>query len=610
MLGKSQFNQLFGKMEKEKTKEVIFNGIAAAPGVANGPLFTFYQGEVEVPRYGVPPERREEEIARFEQGLMETRRQISSIRAEVEEKVGEEEASIFDAHQLVLEDRALIEDTIQEVVETGFNIEYCFQEVANRYIEAFAQIDDDYIKERVSDIRDVSKRLICNLLGCEQHLPGTARGGSGQHVLITRDLAPSETALLNVDEVMAIVTEVGSRTSHSVIMARSLSIPCVVGVHGLLEVADYGDQILVDGYKGHVYLNPSEDTLERYGRLVTEQKHVQDRLLAELSLPCVTTDEVEYDLLLNIEGVEGHDRMRAAGGNGVGLFRTENLFMASPDFPNEESQYIVYRDIVKAMHPHPVTIRTLDLGGDKNPHRSLTGYREANPFMGFRGIRFCLEHKEVFKEQLRAIIRASAYGEVRILYPMISSLDELKRANALYEEALSEVKSKGQICAERPIAKGAMIEVPSAAVITDLLAKHCDFFSIGTNDLMQYLLAVDRINDRIAYLYEANQPSVIRTLNFIFQQGKTRNIPVSVCGELAGDPLYAPLLIGLGASELSLAIGSLPMVKFLIRRISLNDAKRLAVRVLRCEEPEQIQALLESFYEEAMGETIQALRNF
>ncbi|MEY3001509.1 MAG: hypothetical protein RL648_1723 [Verrucomicrobiota bacterium] len=596
-------------MQKKDSKEVLFKGIAAAPGVAHGPLFTFYQGEVEVPRYGVPPERREEEIARFEQGLMETRRQISAIRAEVEEKVGEEEASIFDAHQLVLEDRALIEDTIQEVVETGFNIEYCFQEVANRYIQAFAQIDDEYIKERVADIRDVSKRLICNLLGCEQHLPGAARGSSGQHVLISRDLAPSETALLNVNEVIAMVTEVGSRTSHSVIMARSLSIPCVVGVHDLLERADFGDQILVDGYRGHVYLNPSEETLERYGRLATEQKHIQDRLLSELNLPCVTLDHVEYDLLLNIEGVEGHDRMRAAGGSGIGLFRTENIFMASPDFPDEEEQYAVYSEIVKAMQPHPVTIRTLDLGGDKNPHRSLTGYREANPFMGFRGIRFCLENKDVFKEQLRAIIRASQFGRIRILYPMISSLDELKRANRLFEEALEEVRATG-FTPPAPIERGAMIEVPSAAVITDLLAPHCDFFSIGTNDLMQYLLAVDRINDRIAYLYEANQPSVIRTLNFIFQQGKVRNIPVSVCGELAGDPLYAPLLIGLGAAELSLAIGSLPLVKFLLRRIRLNDAKRLAVRVLRCEEPEEIQALLEAFYEEAMGETIKSLRDF
>jgi phosphotransferase system enzyme I (PtsI) len=594
-------------MENSKQEERQFTGIAAAPGVAHGPLFSFSQGEIEVPRYSVPPERREEEIARFEQGLMETRRQISAIRAEVEEKVGEEEASIFDAHQLVLEDRALIEDTIQEVTETGFNIEYCFQEVANRYIEAFAQIDDDYIKERVSDIRDVAKRLVCNLLGRDQRIHG--KSGLGKHVLISMDLSPSETALLDVEEVMGIVTEQGSRTSHSVIMARSLSIPCVVGIHGLLEQADFGEEILVDGYKGHVFLNPSAETLERYGRLETEQRHIQEKFQEELLEPCVTLDSIEYSVLLNVEGFEDRKKLANSGAVGVGLFRTENLFLSSSDFPDEDEQFRVYREIVEALSPKPVTIRTLDLGGDKNPHRSLTGYQEANPFMGFRGIRFCLEHPELFKHQLKAILRASHYGPVKVLYPMISSLGEMIRANALFDEARQELLEAGIPIGEE-ISRGAMIEVPSAAVITDLLADHCDFFSIGTNDLMQYLLAVDRINDRIAYLYEANQPAVVRTLNFIFQQSKMRNVPVSVCGELAGDPLFAPLLIGLGATDLSVAMGSLPHIKYLLRRISLHEAKHLAIRVLRCETPDAIQEQLEAFYEAAMGEALIGLREF
>jgi phosphotransferase system enzyme I (PtsI) len=593
-------------MVENNQGELKFSGIAAAPGVVHGPLFSFHQGELEVPRYSVPPERKEEEIARFEQGLMETRRQISAIRAEVEEKVGEEEASIFDAHQLVLEDRALIEDTIEEVVETGFNIEYCFHEVANRYIDAFAQIDDEYIKERVSDIKDVTKRLIYNLLGRDHKNHGFS--GMGKHVLISADLSPSETALLDVDEVVGMVTESGSRTSHSVIMARSLNIPCVVGVHDILEAADFGEEILVDGYKGFVYLNPSAETLERYGRLATEQQNIQEQYLAELYEPCITTDSAEYDVMLNIEGVEGHERMQASGASGIGLFRTENLFLSSMDFPSEDEQFEIYKGLVECMSPNPVTIRTLDLGGDKNPHRSLTGYQEANPFMGFRGIRFCLENHDVFKDQLRAILRASQFGTVKILYPMISSLDELKRANALLEEAKAELVEK-KIPIGKDIQKGAMIEVPSAAVITDLLADHCDFFSIGTNDLMQYLLAVDRINDRIAYLYDASQPAIVRTLNFIFQQGKMRNVPVSVCGELAADPLFAPLLIGLGASDLSVSMGSLPHIKYLIRRISLHDAKLLAIRVLRCEEPGKIQEELETFYEKAMGETIKVLKS-
>ena len=588
-------------------QEREFTGLPASPGVAHGPLFSFHQGEVEVPRYSVPPERHEEEIARFEHGLMETRRQISAIRAEVEEKVGEDEAAIFDAHQLVLEDRALIEDTVQEVVETGFNIEYCFQEVANRYIHAFAQIDDEYIKERVSDIRDVTKRLICNLLGrdngCQQ------QANMGQHVLISKDLSPSETALLDVKEVLAIVTEVGSRTSHSVIMARSLNIPCVVGVHGLFEEADFGDEILVDGYKGHVFLNPGPETLERYGRLAKEQRHIQESFEAELHEPCRTLDKAEIKIFLNVEGVEDTEKLANSGASGVGLFRTENLFLFSSAFPGEDEQFEEYRNLVQNLSPNPVTIRTLDLGGDKNPHRSLTGYREANPFMGFRGIRFCLENTKVFKEQLRAILRASHYGLVKVLYPMISSLAEIKQANALLEEAKEELTERG-LPFDKAIQRGAMIEVPSAAVITDLLAAHCEFFSIGTNDLMQYLLAVDRINDRIAYLYEANQPSVMRTLNFIFQQGKMAHVPVSVCGELAADPLYAPLLMGLGAEDLSVSMGSLAEIKFLLRRIRMHDAKHLAMRVLRCECSEDIQKELESFYQKVMGDTIKALENF
>jgi len=594
-------------MDTQQSGEQRFSGIPAAPGVAHGPLFCFLQGDVDVPRYSVPPERREEEIARFEQGLMETRRQITAIRTEVEEKVGEEEASIFDAHQLVLEDRVLIEDTVEEVTQTGFNVEYCFQEVANRYIEAFAQIDDDYIKERVSDIRDVTKRLICNLLGRDHRSPDKV--DFGKHVLISKDISPSETALLKVEDVLAIVTELGSRTSHSVIMARSLRIPCVVGVHDLLEEADFGDQLLVDGYSGQVYLNPSPDTLERYGRLASEQRHVQERYDAELLEPCRTLDGIEFEVHLNVEGVEQQEQLANSGASGVGLFRTENLFLGSMEFPSEEEQFEVYRKIVSTLNPRPVTIRTLDLGGDKNPHRSLTGYKEANPFMGFRGIRFCLEHTHLFKTQLKAILRASHYGSVRVLYPMISSLPELQRANELLDEAREELR-EAQIPFGEAIPRGAMIEVPSAAVIADLLAQHCDFFSIGTNDLMQYLLAVDRVNDRIAYLYEANQPAVIRTLNFIFQQGKMRSVPVHVCGELAGDPLYAPLLIGLGASHLSVAISSLPQVKYLIRRFSLHDAKHLAIRVLRCDSQEGIQQELEAFYEKSMGDALIRLKEF
>jgi phosphotransferase system enzyme I (PtsI) len=593
-------------MAEPTGQEMFFTGIAGSPGVIHGPVFSFHHGEVEVPHYSVPPERREEEIARFEQGLMETRRQISAIRAQVEEKVGEEEAAIFDAHQLVLEDRALIEDTVNEVLETGYNIEYCFQEVANRYIEAFNQIDDDYIKERVSDIKDVTKRVVYNLLGHDHRTHSTT--GIGQHILVSTHLSPSETALLDVSEVTGIITEQGSRTSHSVIMARSLGIPCVVGVHGVLAAAEFGADILIDGYKGHVYLNPGRETLERYGRLATEQRHIQEQFEAERLLPSETLDKNPYPVRLNVEGVENKELMRHSGAMGVGLFRTENLFLSATVFPGEEEQFKVYKELVEGMGGQSVTIRTIDLGGDKNPHKSLTGYQEANPFMGFRGIRFCLEHTDVFKDQLRAILRASHYGEVKILYPMISSYEEVIRSNELLEEAKKELDEQG-VPYDKNVQKGVMIEVPSAAVITDILAAQCDFFSIGTNDLMQYLLAVDRINDRIAHLYEPTQLAVIRTLNFIFQQGKVGQVPVSVCGELAGDPVFAPLLIGLGASDLSVSLGSLAQIKYLVRRIKLNEAKRLAIRVLRCNTSEEIKKELQEFYDQIMGETLKGLKD-
>jgi len=584
-------------MPAEETKERIYKGIAACPGVAHSSAFVFLKRELEVPKREVAPERREEEIARFEQGLFETRRQISAIRAEIEEKLGDEEAAIFDAHQLVLEDRALIEETINEVVESGLNIEYCFQKVAQRYIDAFSHIDDEYIKERVADIKDVSRRLLSNLLGKRetslQNLPHDC-------IIVADDLSPSDTAHLDASKVLAVVTDQGGRTSHSVIMARSIGIPCVVGLHDLTSKVQHGQPILVDGFDGLVITDPTERSLFRYGKIQTERQLLQKKFLASKHLPALTRDNRELKLLLNIEGHEEDRIITDSGTEGVGLFRTEFLFLSAHKFPDEEHQFNAYKRIVEAADPHPVTIRTLDLGGDKNPYVNLCGYEEANPFMGFRAIRFCLEHKDVFKTQLRAILRASAFGKVKIMYPMISSCEELVAANDVLEQAKEELRVRGEPFDER-ILRGSMIETPSAAVITDLLAEHCDFFSIGTNDLVQYMLAVDRINDRIAHLYEPNNPAIMRSLNFIFEAGKQRGIPVSVCGELAGDPAYAALLFGMGATELSVAWSTVPEIKYMIRNMSFRDARRLAVDVLRATNPTAIARLLNDFYRSVIG---------
>lgn len=567
-------------------------GVAASPGVARGAASVIIKRDFDIPKRPVPPEAREEEIARFEQGLLETRRQISKIRAEVAEKLSEEEASIFDAHQMVLEDRALIEETVREVVEGGYNIEYSFQQVANRYIEAFSRIDDEYIKERAADIRDVSRRLLGNLLG------RTEVGLSAwetRNIIVADDLSPSDTAHLDADKVLAIATDGGSRTSHSVIMARSLNVPCVVGLKNLTERTRPDDEVLVDGFEGIVIINPSEQSLYRYGQLQERRAVIQRQFAIGKHLPATTRDGRTLEVLLNVDGSEKAETLRESGATGVGLYRTENLFLSTRDFPDEDLQYEYYRRTVEAMSPHPVTIRTLDLGGDKNPHNSLYGYEEANPFMGFRAIRFCLDNPAAFKDQLRAILRASAHGDVRIMYPMISCCEEVIAANALVEECKEELCQRGLPFDEK-IQRGCMIEVPSAAVITDLLANHCDFFSIGTNDLVQYMLAVDRVNDRIAHLYDPNNPAILRALNFIFQSGHRKRKPVSVCGELAGDPIYAVLLFGMGADQLSLSWGSVPEIKHLIRQIEFTEARKLAADVLRLDTSAAIAECLRTFY--------------
>lgn len=577
--------------------EIILKGIAASAGVAHGPVQLFLRKELDIPQRAVPPEHREEEIARFERGLMETRRQISAIRAEIEEKLGDEEAAIFDAHQLVLEDRALIEETIREVIESGCNIEYCFQRVANRYIDAFSRIEDEYLKERVADIRDVSRRLLCTLLGINDSGLGRLTAPA---VIVGDDLTPSDTANLDKSKVLAIITDLGSRTSHAVIMARSIDIPCVVGLKNITDLVRPGEVVLVDGMDGVVIVNPGGESLHRYGKLREEREFIRRRFYEAKDLPSETRDGRPICLRLNIDGNEDLPSLKYYGGTGVGLFRTEGLFLNSHGFPDEEAQYQAYRRVIEAMAPHSVTIRTLDLGGDKNPHNSLYGYEEANPFMGFRAIRFCLENPEVFKEQLRAILRASAFGPVKVMYPMISSCEEVIAANHLLEDCRRELRAAG-VAFDEGMEVGSMIEIPSAAVITDLLADHCDFFSIGTNDLIQYLLAVDRVNDRIAHLYEPNHPAVMRTLQFIFKAGHVRGIPVSVCGEMAGDPLYAALLVGMGATELSLSGSLLPAIKYLIRSVSQEQCRSLAQEVLKARTPAEISARLQAFYRDATG---------
>lgn len=577
--------------------EITIQGLPASKGIAYGRVFLYLQSELEIPRYTVDPDKRMAEIARFEQALITTRQQIAKIQEEVSKNLSEEEALIFDAHQMVLEDQALIGETIRDFQKSGMNIETCFNAVAQRYIQAFAEIDDEYLRERAADIKDVAKRVLHVLLG---QTAGSLTELVDKRIIVANDISPSEAAGIDRSAALGIVTDEGSRTSHAVIVARSMKIPAVVGAEDLTGRLQDGDWLLVDGYEGVVVINPSEQTLFRYGKIQKAKQTFESRLMTVNDLPAETLDGVKVTLRANIEKPDEIALVKQYRAAGVGLYRTEFLFLSSAKVPTEDQQYAAYTEIVAGLAPDPVTIRTLDVGGDKplpgDP--GLIG-PEANPFLGFRAIRMCLENPILFKNQLRAILRASAHGKVEIMYPMISGPEELDRANALLEEAKAELKERRQKF-DAKVRVGTMIEIPSAAIAGDVLAERSDFFSIGTNDLIQYLLAIDRGNSRIAHLYDPTHPAVVRTLKQIVDTGHAKGLKVSVCGEMAGDAIYAPLLLGLGVDELSLTPTLVPSVRYLVRMMKMSDAKELAVEALKQTDGKKTYALVESFYNERM----------
>ena len=584
-------------MDSNAKSEVVIQGIAASKGIAYGQAFLYLQSELEIPRYTVDPDKRIAEIARFEHALVVTRQQISQIQVQVTKNLSEEEALIFDAHQMVLEDQALIGETIRDFEKSGLNIETCFNTIAERYIKAFSEIDDEYLRERAADIRDVTKRVLHVLLG---QAATSLTELVDKRIIVAHDVSPSEAAGIDRSAALGILTDVGSRTSHAVIVARSMKIPAVVGTRDLTKRIKSGDWLMVDGYDGLIIVNPTEQTLFRYGKIQKEKQSFESRLMSVNDLAAETLDGVAITLRANIEKPDEVPLVKQYRADGVGLYRTEFLFLSSLKLPTEEQQYAAYRGIVTALAPATVTIRTLDVGGDKPlPGDPQLIGPEANPFMGLRAIRMCLENPELFKTQLRAILRASAHGKVDLMYPMISGTEELDRAEAILAEAKAELKQRGQAYDES-LRVGAMIEIPSAAIIGDLLAEKCDFFSIGTNDLIQYLIAIDRGNNRIAHLYDPSHPAVIRTLKQIVDAGHARKLKVSVCGEMAGDSFYVPLLLGLGVDELSMTPTLLPSVKFLIRAMKLSDAKKLAENAVVQTDPQKTHALLEAFYNERM----------
>lgn len=581
--------------DENSAAEAIFHGIPVSPGVAHGHVFKSSHKEVEIPSYSVSVEAIDAEVQRFDEALLVTREQIREIRDAVASNLGDNEARIFDAHIMVLEDQAFIDDVLSEIRESGVNVERCVHRVSRRYLDIFANLEDDYLKERATDIDDVTKRLLRNLLGLTGS--GTAFLDEAK-ILVSDDLTPSDAGALDASKVLGIATNSGGRTSHAVIMARSNGIPAVVGLRNLTDSVEDGDELLLDGFDGTVIINPSEETLFRYGKIAKRREKFDDLLDALVDRPAVTADGKEIVILANVETLDEVKRANESGAGGVGLFRTEGVFLRRNLFPSEDEQFEEYRKVVELMAPRPVTIRTLDIGGDKVMDSSPV--REANPFMGLRAIRYCLQNEDVFRVQLRAILRASAFGKVRIMYPLVTGLEELIQANELLAESMRDLE-KEKLKFDPDIQVGVMIETPSAAAICDLLADHCAFFSIGTNDLVQYTLAVDRINNEIAYLYEPCHPAVLRALLRVITVGKDKGVSVGVCGEIAGDSSFLPILLGMGVEELSMAPPLIPEMKYVLSRTSIKDSEALAERVLGCSKSNAILDQLKAFLASTMS---------
>jgi phosphoenolpyruvate-protein phosphotransferase (PTS system enzyme I) len=567
-------------------KEIRFEGAGVSPGIVRGKVHVVRDEFDEVVRYPIAPSQVPDEIGRFETALIQTRMQILEMQQRIAESIGAKDAAIFDAHLLVVEDRTLIDEVLRKLETDLCNVEWIFQEVATRYAETLNKIDDPYLRERALDIQDVTKRVIRNLQG---KAPKTFIPLDEPHILVTHNLTPSDTASIDRANVLGIATDLGSRTSHTAILARSLSIPAIVGLHDITAKLETGQQVLLDGNDGWLILDPTPETLAQYAKIESRRARVTAQLKELRETTSTTRDGRHIVLSANIELPEDVDAVKANGAEGIGLYRTEFLYLNRPTLPTEEEQYRTYRKVAERVFPDPLIIRTFDLGGDKLAPGTVDIGDELNPFLGWRAIRFCLENIEIFKTQLRAILRASAVGNVKIMFPMISGVDELRRATAVLEDCREELRSSKTDMAER-LEVGAMIEIPSAAICASVLASEVDFFSIGTNDLIQYALAVDRVNEKIAHLYEPTHPAVLRLLKMIADAAHANNLWVGVCGEMAGDAALIPLLLGLGMDELSAAATLVPRVKRAVQSLTIPECRELVEETFKLNTASEILA--------------------
>jgi phosphoenolpyruvate-protein phosphotransferase (PTS system enzyme I) len=573
-------------MSDSANQEIRFEGVGVSPGMACGKIHVVRDDLDDVARYRIAPSQVPDEIGRFETALIQTRMQILEMQQRIAESIGAKDAAIFDAHLLVVEDRTLIDEVLRKLETDLCNVEWVFQEVATRYAETLNKIDDPYLRERALDIQDVTKRVIRNLQG---KAPKTFLALTEQHILVAHNLTPSDTASINRANVLGVATDLGSRTSHAAILARSLNIPAVVGLHDITTKLETGQHVLVDGSDGLLVVDPAPETIAHYAEIESRRAKVTARLKELRTTKSTTRDGHHIVLSANIELPEDVEAVAANGAEGIGLYRTEFLYLNRPTLPTEHEQFETYRKVAERVRPDPLIIRTFDLGGDKLAPGTVDITDELNPFLGWRAIRLCLENVDLFKTQLRAVLRASAVGNIKIMFPMISGLEELRRAKAVLADCREELRRSGVPMAEK-IDVGAMIEIPSAAICANVLAPEVDFFSIGTNDLIQYALAVDRVNEKLAHLYEPTHPAILRLLKMIADAAHANNIWVGVCGEMAGDVALVPLLLGLGMDELSAGATLVPRVKRAVQSLTIPECRELVAETLKLDTASEILA--------------------
>jgi len=575
----------------------FIQGIGASPGIIIGKAYLIERSKVRLAQKGIHPNQVEEEVKRFLKAIQESRNQLIEIKEKILDPEVRRHSFILDVHLMILDDQMLIQDTVDSIRKKKVNAEWALDLTLEKLDMAFKAIDDEYLRERRSDLHYVSQRIFRNLLG-KKHDDITRI--KGKVIVVAHDLSPADTLQMNLKHVAGFITDIGGKVSHTAILSRSLGIPAVVGLEVATSLINGGDLLIIDGETGEVVINPTEEVSQSFLERKRRIRSMEREVLKYASLPAETRDGVRVRLQANIEMVEEISSVRMHGGEGVGLFRTEILYLNRKDLPSEEEHFQTYRRLAEEISPASATIRTLDIGGDKFLPNYSKG-NEMNPAMGLRAIRFSIKEADIFKVQLRGILRASAYGKLRILLPMISGIEEIRQTRAILEEVKKGL-IKQRIPFDRGIKIGAMIEIPSASDIADILAREVDFFSIGTNDLIQYALAVDRINEHVSYLYEPLHPAVLRIIRWVVQSGHQAGIPVAICGEMAAEPAYAIVLLGLGLDEFSMNPVSIPKVKKVLRMSRFEETRSLVEELFLFSTASEIESRVQKWIAERFPE--------